>query len=124
MAKIVLIDHCEEGREVIQTVLAGHHQVYAVESWVEANQHLYHNPPELILVELDLPVIPGDQIASILLRSSNGRLSVALISSGEEETLRARAEVVGVPYVQRTSSPRVLRQSIERLLTPHQSATG
>ncbi|RME85689.1 MAG: response regulator [Planctomycetota bacterium] len=67
MALILVIDDEEESRELVkETLEIGGHLVKEAPSWLEGNQIIIRERPELVLLDVHMPGLQGPQILEVL----------------------------------------------------------
>ena len=116
MSSILLVDDDPEVLELLQACLEPEHRVVGTSDWSQVSRLVFDEEYDLVLMDLNLPVITGDRLVEILQGNGQGGLNIALFSAVDEDDLRRRARELGVRYAQKTFDPEVLRRSIQRLL--------
>jgi len=118
MANILLIDDSTDVHEMVQAILGREHRVVAVTDWISANRHLFSDELDLILLDLDMPVTRGEEVARILTRTVTfRRLPLVLFSMLDEHELRRITNELGlVGYIRKTFDPPILRAEVESML--------
>lgn len=127
MAKILLLDDDQAVCRIVPAALAGLHSVTVVNDWVKVTQLIFHNDFDLILLDVNLPVVTGDKIAEVLAKTTTKPLRVVLFSAMDEGSLRRLAHSVGASgYLVKTLERQSLRASVERLLSlpTHAASVG
>ena len=118
MSKILLIDDSIEVHSIVTDILSGDHEVFAVESWPEANNYIFRHEIDLILIDVNMPGVKGDKIAKVLQETTlNKPLRIVLFSALDETVLRKLAfesQVSG--YIQKTFDQDLLKYKIEKYL--------
>jgi len=96
--RIVIVDDCRLSCAIAKDILtdAGFDVVTAT-TGLEANPHIYGSPrPDLILLDIEMPMLKGDQKVRLLKeRPSSKDIPVLLISSKREEDLAEIARLSG-----------------------------
>jgi len=118
--RIVVIDDCRLTLAIISDILknAGY-RVDTAETGIEANNHIYSaTPPDLIIIDLIMPMLGGDRkISLIKKRESSKNIPVLLISSRPEAELNDIANLSGADgYVRKPISKDVLLTAVQGLL--------
>jgi len=98
MARVVVIDDCRLTLAMAKDILeeAGL-EVFVAESGIEANTAIYGSPPpDLILLDVEMPMLRGDRKVELLKRSASSRqIPVVLMSHRRPEDLAAMASRCG-----------------------------
>ena len=117
MAQILLLDDDEAVCNLVPAFLKDLHTVTAVSSWTEVTRQVFHNHFDLVLLDVNLPVVSGDKIAEILRKNTTKPLRIALFSSIDEEDLAKLAVKVGAEgYIVKTLDKRLLRSRVAKFL--------
>lgn len=115
MAKLLLIDDDEDVYEFLSQALVGH-DVDWVSDWAGVSPAVSRAQPDLVLMDLNLPVLRGDALIRTL-RSYHRDLRVVLFSAEDASELRRIASETGaLGSLQKTFNVPVLRRQIERFL--------
>lgn len=117
--KILIVDDSEVVREVARLTLekAGY-SVRTIESAFQLNRAIREDRPDLILLDVHMPALRGDQAAAILsqYRFSQG-ITVLLHSDMEEDLLAAMAHETGATgYLRKTTDAGTLVGEVRRWL--------
>lgn len=80
------------GRAVFQSAGCS---VFTSHNWVELNAQMHDHQPDLILLDINMPSLPGDRLAQILRAQHGDALSVVLMSDLPEATIASRARDAG-----------------------------
>ena len=118
MAKILVIDDLEEVRDLVKRVLGQAHDVFAAESWVQANDYIFKYDLDLILLDINMPSLKGDKLAEVLMKTVKSKpLNIVLFSSIDEFELRQKARKIGAKgYIPKTFDEKILRTRVEKFL--------
>jgi DNA-binding response OmpR family regulator len=96
MARILVIDDC---RTVLSSVHAAlhldGHQVEGLELLVALPRLLRERPPDLILLDLQMPGVSGLKLGQLLKGMSGGDVPVCVYSSRPRRELQAAAQEMG-----------------------------
>ena len=116
--KILVIDDLEEIRTLVKRVLSQEHEVFTIESWVEARNYIYKYDLDLILMDVNMPSLSGDKLTEVLLKTvKNKPLNIVLFSAMDEFELRKKARKVGAKgYIPKTLDENVLRARVQKFL--------
>jgi CheY-like chemotaxis protein len=71
--RVIVIDDCKLTLKIARDILhdAGY-DVIAAETGMAANQYLYRKPrPDLILIDVEMPLLPGNKIVELLKQESS-----------------------------------------------------
>jgi two-component system cell cycle response regulator DivK len=95
MAKILIVDDMEANRELVARFLqiGGHECIYA-ENGVEAIEATTNNKPDLILMDMGLPVMDGWE-ATEKIRSKNIKIPIIALTAHSMATERDKAIEAG-----------------------------
>lgn len=117
--KILVVDDSEVVREVVRLTLekAGY-SVRTLDSAFQLNRAIRDDRPDLILLDVYMPALRGDQVAAILAqyRFSEG-ITVLLHSDMEEDRLAAMVDETGATgFIRKTADPAKLAAEVRRWL--------
>jgi CheY-like chemotaxis protein len=119
MKKILVADDKETGRELVRTVLEySGYQVYEASNGAEALEQARKLRPDLIILDLHMPVLDGFGVVQELRRDPNFAVTpvVALTASAMMGD-RERAITAGFTgYLSKPIQLSLLRSEVERLL--------
>jgi len=94
MSRVVVIDDCRLTLAMARDILeeAGL-EVFTAESGIEANAAIYGSPPpDLILLDVEMPMLRGDRKVELLKRAESSRhIPVVLMSHRRAEELEEMA---------------------------------
>ena len=96
--RVVIIDDCQLTLAIARDILTeGGFEVVAVTSGLEANQHIFGPiPPQLLLIDVELPMLNGDQKVRLLKsRERSRQIPVILMSGKTADELAALANAAG-----------------------------
>lgn len=95
------------------------YEVFTADFGMEANKYIYGDPPpDIILIDVMMPMLSGDQKVKLLKqRESSRHIPILLISSKSDDELRELVESSGADgYVRKPFSPEDLVQKVSRAL--------
>jgi twitching motility two-component system response regulator PilG len=118
MAKILVIDDAEDTRNFVERVLGKEHEVFTVEEWTKAQDYLFEQALDLILLDINMPGFTGDQVAKIFKKGLGHKpVKIVLFSAMDEYALRQKAREVEVDgYISKTSDEKLLHIRVRRYL--------
>ncbi len=118
MAKILVVDDLEDFRKLAMEILGQKHEVYVAASWDQINKYVFHENLDLVLVDVNMPILKGSEITEMLKKTAKGQaMKIVLFSSMDESELRREAKKVGADgYIPKTFDGNLLLASIERYL--------
>jgi len=115
--QILLLDDDEDLRALLPALLGKEYAVTAVGDWTEVNQHIFRSDFDLVLLDVDLPVLSGDKIAEVLSRTARKPVKIVLFSAMDEIELAARARAAGaVGYLRKQLDKESLRRRVRELI--------
>ncbi|HXV22097.1 MAG TPA: response regulator [Desulfuromonadales bacterium] len=98
MRRIVVIDDCRLTLAIARDILEqGGYEVFTAESGIDANNIIYGAArPDLILLDVEMPMLRGDRKVQLLKKSERSRdIPVVLISNRPAAELAAIARACG-----------------------------
>lgn len=114
--RIVVIDDSPVVLAVATDALeAAGHEVFAAESGIDANRYIFSpQPPDLILIDVMMPLLNGDQKVRLLKERNRSRdIPVLLMSSKPEDELAALARESGADgYIQKPFNKTTLIETV------------
>lgn len=97
MANVLVVDDDRMARQFIQFTLRGSsHKVYEAEDWGTMNQALTQRSFAVLLLDVGLPGIQGDQLADIVRSLVRPCPEIILYSGLKEEKLKPLCQEIGV----------------------------
>ena len=118
--KIVIIDDCKLTLVVAKDILeAAGYEVATASATIEANPLVFcSNPPDLILVDVEMPLLNGKQTVGFLKsRESSKGIAVLMTSAKTREELSVIAKEAGADgYVCKPLLPKVLLPQVKSLI--------
>jgi len=98
MKQIVVIDDCRLTLAIARDILeAAGYQVATAETGIAANQFIFSTtPPDLIIIDVEMPMLNGDQKVMLLKsRPKSSGIPILMISSRHPDELSQLAERAG-----------------------------
>jgi DNA-binding NtrC family response regulator len=97
--RVLCLDDQESIRAILEKSLtrAGH-DVVVTDSWPTVSMELVRNPPDVVILDLNMPALPGERVAPIVRRYAPNACLV-LFSGEDEERLRSAREQSHADYV-------------------------
>ena len=120
--RILVVDDEPDILELVQYNLSkDNYDVMGVESGEEALAQVHATPPDLIVLDLMLPVVDGLEVCRVLKRDTRTAAIpiVMLTARGEEADMVAGLELGADDYLTKPFSPRVLLARIRAVLRRH-----
>jgi DNA-binding NtrC family response regulator len=119
MASIVLIDDDDDIRETMSDLLALEgHDVRAARNGVEGLQALDDRFPQLVVTDVEMPVLDGRAMVYRMFVENCGRENIPVILVSGTPDLRDIAAALGTPYYLAKPFPlEALNATIDRALT-------
>jgi DNA-binding NarL/FixJ family response regulator len=112
----LIVDDHEIVREGLVATLAGRYEVVgAVATAAEAIEMTNKARPEIVLVDLRLPDMPGDELCAVLRRDFPTTAVVVLTTYVNDETVRRALHAGASAYVTKAAGLPELLQAIESL---------
>ena len=119
--KIVIIDDCRLTLAVARDMLeAEGFEVATAEATLEANPLIFcKNPPDLILVDVEMPLLDGGKTVRLLKSRANSKdIAVVMTSAKSREDLSAIAEASGADgFVCKPLLSHILLPQVRALIT-------
>jgi len=120
--KILLVDDDPELVFRVRQVLDDGYEVHATADWAELNTRVFREGVALILMDVNLPVLRGDQLVKVLtgVSKKTGVRPRILYYSAEDDAKMARLvrETGADGYVSKSARPAELIAAIEAALKP------
>jgi len=116
--RVLLVEDHPTMREAMRMVLADEgFSVDAAEDGTRALDVITSERPDLVLLDLNIPGIPGSELLAAL-RSSpqTSDIPVIVVTAEEEEGRRAAMRAGADDYLTKPFSPRALVRTVERVL--------
>lgn len=99
MKRIAILEDDKDYREVLMNILKGAgYEVYGEESGYDIVKSVVDNKPDLIILDLMLPMIDGEQVMEVFKNKgvlSSDEMPVVVLSSKDESEIKRAAEKVG-----------------------------
>jgi len=126
MSRVLIIDDSPTAVEKARRALiGGGHTVDALCKMIELGGVLRSSPPDLVLLDLNMPGLSGEGFAQLIHRFSSGSIPIIIYSSEDRVRLAASArELCASGWVHKSDSDDALRDTIGRALTPAAPAPG
>jgi DNA-binding response OmpR family regulator len=118
--RILIIEDSDAIRRMIEALVSGRgHEVEAVSSGPKGLEAALANPPDAILLDLNLPGLHGFEVCERLRASGPTKTTpILIISATSDDDAKDRALKVGAnAYYTKPFSPMALLKEIEQLRT-------
>lgn len=118
MAKILVVDDLEDFLKLATEILGQKHEVRVAGSWDQINKYVFHENIDLILVDVNMPILKGSEITELLKKTTKGQaMKIVLFSSMDEADLRREAKKVKADgYIPKTFDGNLLLASVDKFL--------
>lgn len=118
LSRILLIDDSEIVRDLVSQVLKRHgYEVTARSTPFGFSKALSDLKPDLVLIDVSMPALQGDQLVKVALQYRLHRCPLVLFSSRSDSELAELVRASGASgYIRKTEDPRHLVSQIQRLL--------
>jgi CheY-like chemotaxis protein len=120
--RVVVIDDSKLVLAVVSEILeSAGYEVFATDSGIEANQHIYSSrPPDLILLDVMMPLLSGDRKVRLLKeREASRNIPVVLMSTKPQEELTEIARAAGADgVIPKPFSEQSLLRQVRAFLAP------
>ena len=119
MKRILLVEDNKDNRAVYQIILEhGGYEVFEARDGAEALRIARDHHPDLILMDISIPVVDGWEATKILKADENTRsIPVVALTAHALAQDRARAQEIGFDaYLAKPVEPRHVLQEVNRLL--------
>ncbi len=126
--RILIIEDSDSIRRMIEALVAARgHQVTAVPSGAKGLEEAFENPPDVILLDLNLPgSFDGFEVCERLRANPLTRsVAILIISATSDDDAKQRAIAVGATaYYTKPFSPMALLKEIEAIRVKQKSVPG
>jgi CheY-like chemotaxis protein len=116
--KILVVDDSTISSEFVRMVLEGFgHTVLSMESHFGFVKTLQTEKPDLVLVDVTMPILSGPKLVELALKKRNHRCHIVLYSDRSEEELSKLAVSCGADgFIRKTADEALFVQSVARFL--------
>ncbi len=113
---ILCVDDNPRNLRILSELLEDDYDVRSTTDWGELNQIFFREGVDLILMDVNLPVLRGDQLTSIFKRGTQ-TTRIVLYSSEDDDTLRRLTEETKADgYLSKSTRSAELLLSIQHYL--------
>jgi two-component system sensor histidine kinase ChiS len=118
--KILVVDDSDLCLDLTRMMLEEYgYEVVTLSSGLGLSRALGREKPDLVLLDVSMPAVSGDQIVEVARQNKQHRCPIVLFSDrpvGELAMLARNCGAAG--FIAKTSDARTLAQSVSRYLTP------
>ena len=116
--KILVVDDSDLVRDVTRMMLEEYgYEVVTLDSGLGLSRALGREKPDLVLVDVSMPALSGNQIVDVARQHKLHRCPMVLFSDRPASELSLLAKQCGAAgFIQKTSNAKTLAQSVERFL--------
>ena len=97
--KVLLVDDDPDLVFRVRQILEDSYTVFATADWAEVNKHVFRDNVDLILMDVNLPVLKGDQLVQVIKnvvdRSGTARPKILYYSAVDEATMNRLVVATG-----------------------------
>lgn len=119
MARILVIDDSPTILLAVRQALAVEgHRVEGLDSFVELPGRLRDNPPDLIVLDLQIPYLPGVAFGRLIRKFQSRSIPIVIYSGQPIEEIEVAAKAIGAAgSVPKGHPPQLLREAVDRALS-------
>ena len=118
--RILIVDDDPDTIDRLRQVLEDHYEVISTSDWSAVSRLFYKQPCDLVLMDVNLPGLSGDQLVSILKRvpaSRDSRARLVYFTSADEDRARALTAATGADgYILKSARTATILSQIEGFL--------
>jgi DNA-binding response OmpR family regulator len=124
MARVLVVDDSPLVVRFVEHALAEDgHAVQALDSFIQLAATVRINPPDLIILDLNIPALSGVSMGKLVRNHQSRDIPIIVYSSAPLQELRAAALAVGAHcYVQKSDDSTALRRAVDRVLNGQRAA--
>jgi CheY-like chemotaxis protein len=118
--KILVVDDSDLCRDLTRMMLEGFgYEVVTLESGLGLSRALGREKPDLVLLDVSMPALQGNQVADVARQHKLHRCPIVLFSDRPAQELSVLARDCGAAgFIPKTSNAEALAQSVGRFLGP------
>jgi CheY-like chemotaxis protein len=118
--KILVVDDSDLCRDLTRMMLEGFgYEVVTLESGLGLSRALGREKPDLVLLDVSMPAVSGNQIVEVTRQHKLHRCPIVLFSDRPAVELSLLAKNCGAAgFIAKTSNAHALAQSVGRFLVP------
>ncbi len=99
LINVLIVDDDRDGSHLLADVLAASgHTTRVAANGLEGLQEVERDPPDVILLDVDMPILDGPEMAEALAVRRAGKTSIPIVLISGSQHLESIAGVVGTPY--------------------------
>jgi DNA-binding response OmpR family regulator len=114
--RILIVDDDPQLVDRLTQLLEDDYQVQATHDWAEVNRIVFREGCELVLMDINLPTLRGDQLVTVLRRLSPDVKIVYFSSADADEMRRLVAETAADGYMPKSLRGAEILSAIEEFL--------
>jgi two-component system, OmpR family, response regulator len=91
MARVLVIDDSPTVHAALKAALSQYHQVEKLDRFVDLPQRMRESPPDVILLDLDMPALPGASFGKYVRKYQLREIPIIIHSAQTQETMNRTA---------------------------------
>lgn len=117
-SKIVIVDDMKTNLQMLKEILTPQYNVIPFKSGPQTLKYLEtHRPPELFILDIDMPEMRGTELAAIINKMYDSRIPILIVSAlVDRETILLCKQLGAKGYVARPYQPAFVASEVERIL--------
>ncbi|MCO5165550.1 MAG: response regulator [Planctomycetes bacterium] len=118
--RVLIVDDDPDLVDRVAQLLEDDYEVFSTTDWGEINKLFFRDGVDLVLMDVQLPVLGGDRLVGVLraARTQGKRTPIVYFSSSDEEKMQRLVEETGADgYLSKSLRGAEIVREIERYLT-------